>query len=176
MAGRARVFIATSVDGFIAGPNDEIDWLTADGAEDTFTPFFADVGALLMGRATYEVAAGFEGEWPYGDKPVLVATHRELEPKVSSVRAVQGGPEELLAQAKEAAGGRDVYVDGGKLIRSCLDAGLIDEITISIIPIILGAGIPLFAGTEQRHAVELVGARPIGGNLLEMTYRPKRGS
>jgi len=170
---RTRVFIASSLDGFIAGPNDEIDWLSSDGAEDTFTPFFTEVGALLMGRRTYDVASSFDG-WPYGDTPVLVATHRPLAAAQPTVRAVSGSIEELIAEAKAAAKGRDVYLDGGALIRCATDAGLVDEITVTLIPIILGAGLPLFAGAGHRHPLDLVSARPIGGGLAELVYRPRR--
>jgi len=89
--GRVRVFIASSVDGFIAGPDDELDWLSGrEGVEDTFTPFMEGVGAMLMGRRTYDVVAGFDAPWPYGATPVLVATSRAMEPKERTVRAVHG--------------------------------------------------------------------------------------
>ena len=84
---RVRVFIAASLDGFIAGPNDELDWLHhPEGGEDTFTPFFRQIGAMLMGRRTYDVIRDFEGEWPYGDTPILVATTRPLDTGRESVR------------------------------------------------------------------------------------------
>jgi dihydrofolate reductase len=172
---RTHVFIASSLDGFIAGQNDELDWLSGgEGkAEDTFTPFFGQIGALLMGRRTYEVVAGFSG-WPYGGTPVLVATSRPLAPAQASVRAVTGGIADVIAEARRIAGDRDVYVDGGALIRSALDAELIDEVTVTVIPIVLGAGIPLFAGAARRHRLELLGSRPIGGGLVELRYRPRR--
>jgi dihydrofolate reductase len=168
-----RVFIACSLDGFIAGPNDELDWLEGpEGTEDTFTPFIAQIGAMLMGRRTYEVASAFEGPWPYGDKPILVATSRPLEPKQDSIRAGTGTIEELVAEAKSMAGESDVYLDGGSLIRSALQANLVDQLTITMIPVILGAGIPLFAGTIRRHTLELISERSIGGGLVELNYRP----
>lgn len=172
---RIRVFIACSLDGFIAGPNDEIDWLTANssGAEDTFTPFMAQIGALLMGRRTLDVVAGFSGAWPYGDVPVLVPTSRPLTSKQPTVRAISGSIAEVVAQAKQAAGERDVYIDGGALIRSALDAGLIDEMTVTLIPIVLGEGLPLFAGTGRRHPLELISERTIGGGLVQLVYRPR---
>lgn len=175
---RVRAFFASSLDGFIAGPKDEIDWLPgADvGMEDTFTPFFAQIGALLMGRRSFDVACGFEGEWPYGDKPVLVATTRPMVAPRASVRAVSGDVAELVAQAKQTAAERDVYIDGGVLMRSALDAGLIDEITMTVIPIVLGAGLPAFAGTTRRHALELIGGRPIGGGLVELRYAVVRAT
>lgn len=174
---RTRVFIATSLDGFIAGPNDEIDWLPEheSGMEDTFSPFFAEIGALLMGRRSWDVVSGFMGveTWPYGDTPVLVATHRRLDVARASVRPVQGSIEELVAAAKAAAGDLDVYVDGGALIRSAMDAGLVDEITVTIIPIILGSGIPLFAGAARHHRLETIDGRSIGGGLVQLRYRLK---
>jgi dihydrofolate reductase len=87
------------------------------------------------------------------------------------VRAVSGPIATLVAEAKTAAGDRDVYLDGGALCRSALDAGLVDELTITLFPIVLGAGQPLFAGVQQRRSLELVHARAIGGGLVELVYR-----
>ena len=150
--------------------------MTASNGEDHgFGAFFAQVGALLMGRRTYEVVKGFEGDWPYGDKPLLVATTRPLgEPAATTVRSVTGTPHELLAEARAVAGEQIVYVDGGALIRSFLDAGLIDEMTVSVIPVILGEGIPLFAGVAQRTKLELVEASPPASGLVQLRYRPLR--
>jgi len=169
-----RVFVACSLDGFIAGPNDEIDWLAGSGeAEDTFTPFLAQVGAILMGRRTYDIVDAMGGPWPYGDTPVLVATHRPLDPGRDSVRAVGGTISEVVDQAKAAAGARDVYLDGGSLIRSALDVNLVEAVSLTLVPIILGAGIPLFAGVARRHPLELVSERDIGGGLVQLEYRPR---
>ena len=169
---RCRVFIASSLDGFIAGPDDELDWLEFDGEiDDTFSPFFEQVGALLMGRRTYDVVSGFD-EWPYGKTPVLVATTRPLPDTQPSVRAVTGSIVEMVAEAKRVADGRDVYLDGGELIRSALDVDLIDELTVTMVPIVLGAGRSLFAGVGNRHDLELVSHRPIGAGLVQLVYVP----
>jgi dihydrofolate reductase len=181
---RVRVFIACSLDGFIAGANDDIEWLNpeqpagddAERTEDTFTPFLTEVGAMLMGRRTFDVVAGFEGDWPYGDLPILVATKRPLESARSSVQAIGGSIESMVETAKATAGQRDVYLDGGSLIRSALDEALIDEMTITVIPIILGQGLPLFAGVSQRHTLEFLGGRSIGRGLMELRYRPRQRS
>ena len=110
---KVRVFFACSLDGFIAGPNDELDWLEwPDGAEDTFTPFFKGIGAMLMGRRTYDVVSSSEGDWPYGDTPIIVATNRPLQMAKPSVQGYQGTIEELVAKAKTMSEGGDVYVDG----------------------------------------------------------------
>ena len=184
MAGTTEVFIACSLDGFIAGEGDDLSWLTGPGEvsdsevpagepdDHGFSDFFARVGALLMGRRTYEVVTGFD-KWHYGDKPVLVATTRPLgEPPAPTVRAVSGSPHELLEIAREVAGEGVVYVDGGILIRSFLDSGLIDEMTVSVIPVILGSGIPLFAGTARRTKLELIEGPPATGGLVQLRYRP----
>jgi dihydrofolate reductase len=176
MPGRVRVFIACSLDGFIAGPDDDLSWLPGPVGEDDFGygAFFAEVGALLMGRRTYDVVLGFPGDWPYGDRPVLVATTRPLPPSQATVRAVAGPLDTMVQTAREAAGDRDVYLDGGNLIRQALDAGLVDELTVTLVPVVLGQGLPLFAGTAQPHALERVAARPLSAGLVQLTYRPQR--
>jgi len=179
---RVRVYIACSLDGFIAGPDDDLSWLPgADGSADDvaadpgglgFEAFMAEVGALLMGRRTYEVAAGFGGAWPYGDRPVLVATRRSLEAAQPTVRAVSGSIEELIAEARAAAGERDVYLDGGNMIRQALDAGLVDELVVTLVPVVLGEGAPLFAGVAQRRRFELVEQCRFGGQMVQLVLRP----
>ncbi len=171
---RCRVFIASSLDGFIAGPDDELDWLDFPDADDTFTPFFADVGAMLMGRRTYDVVSSFDGPWPYGDTPVLVATRRPMPDTQPTVRPVTGSIDEMVAEARQAAGDRDVYLDGGELVRQALEAGLVDELTVTMIPVVLGAGRPLFAGVGNRHELELVATRELGSGLVQLTYTPSR--
>jgi dihydrofolate reductase len=171
-ASRCRVFIASSLDGFIAGPDDELDWLEFEGEiEDTFTPFFAEVGAMLMGRRTYDVVSGFDS-WQYGETPVLVATSRPLPDTQPTVQPVTGDITSMVEQARRVADGRDVYLDGGELIRAALDADLVDELTVTMIPVVLGAGRPLFAGVGNRHALELISHREIGSGLVELIYRP----
>lgn len=180
-----RVYLASSIDGFIAGPDDDLSWLPDSdqltGAPDTdpdalqYDEFIAGVGALLMGRGTYDVVRGFGVPWPYGDRPVLVATHRALdEDPPATVRAVQGSIAELIEEAKSAAGGMDVYLDGGSLVRQAAEAGLIDELTITIAPVALGAGHPLFAGMKVRYPLEIVSHHRSGGGMLQMRLRPRR--
>ena len=182
MPGRVRVFIASSLDGFIAGLDDDLSWLpqpsSEPGGDFGFGAFMAEIGALLMGRRTFEVIMGMDGEWwPYGDRPLLVATHRALPAAApGSVRAVSGSITEVVAAAREAANGRDVYIDGGALIRQALDAELIDELVVTMIPMILGVGLPLFAGAQLRHTLELVEHTAFEGGLIALRYRPRRAS
>lgn len=178
--GRIRVYIACSLDGFIAGVNDDLTWLeevdpeapvTGEGLQ--FDAFMADVGALLMGRGTYDVVAGMH-QWFYGDTPVLVASHRDLLPVKPTVRAVSGGIDDLLDQALDAARGKDVYVDGGVMIRQALDAGRVDELVVTFIPVVLGAGHPLFAGVQQRHGFHLDTVQSFRGGAAQLILRPRR--
>ncbi len=170
MTGRVRVFIACSLDGFIAGDDDDLSWLPDSPEDHGYDAFMAEVGALLIGRGTFDVASGFD-PWPYGDRPVLVATTRPMVVPGPTVREVAGAIATLVDQARTAAGGRDVYLDGGNLIRQALDADLIDELIVTFIPVILGAGDPLFAGVAHRRHLQLVSHRVVSG-LMQGTYRP----
>lgn len=176
---RVRVFIASSLDGFIAGPDDDISWLpTSVPSEDPrwidFGDFLGEVGALLMGRQTYRVVEGFDGEWPYGERPVLVATTRTLTPANTHVRAVRGDIAALIEMAKEAAGDKDVYLDGGMMIRQALDAGLVDELTLTWVPVLLGQGHALFSGLTQQQSLALQSTQVFEGGLVQMVMQPKR--
>ncbi len=184
MSPRVRVYIACSLDGFIAGPGDDLSWLTGPEAANpggetdpdalTFDAFMADVGALLMGRKTYEVVQGMSW-WGYGERPVLVATHRPLGAGArDTVRAVRGTIEALVAEALQAAAGKDVYVDGGDLIRQAAEAGLIDDLTVTLAPIALGAGHPLFAGMTTRYPLEILGHHTFDGGMVQIRARPAR--
>ncbi len=128
---------------------------------------------MLMGRRTFDVVNGFDVPWPYGETPVLVATTRPLDPNVPTARAVGGDIADLVAEAKRVAAGRDVYLDGGELIREALDADLVDEITVTMIPVVLGAGRPLFAGVGNRHDLRLEHHRSLGRGLVELVYVPR---
>ncbi len=180
MAGRIRVYIATSLDGFIAGPNDELDWL-GDPTPDRelpegvlgFEAFMREVGAMVMGRRTYDVVAAMQG-WFYGETPILVPTHRPLEAKVPTVRAVAGSIEEILDEALQVARGKDVYVDGGATVRAAIDAGRVDHMIVTVIPILLGRGRSLFDGLAVRHAMEIVSHRDYGRGALQLALRPQR--
>lgn len=178
-----RVYLGISLDGCIAGPDDSLDFLhqpelqpapdaPPTGALD-FPGLLARTGAMLMGRRTHDVVAGM-GAWPYGELPVLVATSRPLSPAAPTVRAVSGPIAELIAQAREVAGERDVYVDGGALTRSALQADLIDELCLTVLPTLLGPGIRLFDGLTTRSDWTFSGVHRYGG-MAQLTL-VRRGS
>lgn len=174
MRGRVRGFLAMSLDGFIAGEGDDLSFLPPPdpaGDDGGFAALLAESGALWMGRRTYDVVCGFDGPWPYGPLPVLVATSRPLRAVVPTVRAVGGTVAAMLAEAREAAAGRDVYVDGGALLRSVLDAGALDALTVTVVPVLLGRGVPLFRGLAHGHALSLEGSRTLPGGMVQLRYR-----
>ncbi len=179
-SARVRVYLACSLDGFIAGPEGDLSFLEPSGPPPetppppsdalTFEAFLDQVGVLLMGRTTYDVIAGM-GQWIYGDLPVLVATHRPLETSQATVRPVTGDIAALIAQAREVAGDRDVYLDGGHLTRQALDAGLVDELTLTFVPVLLTQGIRLFDGLVERHSLEFTAHHRYGHEMLQLTAR-----
>lgn len=178
---RVRVYLGCSLDGCIAGPNHDLSFLHEHSPEKDagggleFDAFLADIGALLMGRRTYQVPVDYDA-WFYGDRPVLVASHHPIPPapKGGNARAVQGPIAELVAEAKRAANGKDVYLDGGDLVRQGLDAGLVDELTLTFLPVVLGRGIRLWDGLEKRN--DLVFEPPVkhGGRMVQITARVQR--
>ena len=184
---RVRAYLGTSVDGRIAGPDDDLVWLEQPRARAVDEPVptgpdamlgyeqhMATVGALLMGRQTFDVVSGFDG-WPYGDLPVLVATSRDLpEERPSTVAAVRGDVPQVVAAALEVAGGQDVYVDGGRLVSAVLDAGLLDELVMTVLPTLRGPGVGLFDGLTQPHDLDLVGVATSDGGAVQLTWRPQR--
>lgn len=182
-SSRVRVYMACSLDGFIAGRDDDLSWLEppSDGAEASAAPssalefdaFMSQVGAMLMGRRTYDVIAAM-GQWIYGDVPVLVLTHRDLAPVAETVEPVAGTIEEVIALAKERAGSKDVYIDGGNLIQQALNAGLVDELVLTIVPILLGEGIRLFDGLVSRQRAVFESHHRHGQGNLQLTIQLPR--
>lgn len=169
---RCSVYIAASVDGYIARPDGGLDWLApmmVPGEDYGYHAFFATIDALVMGRKTYEVALGFP-EWPYAGKRVVVLTHRPIDPRHGEER--YDGPLGALAEDLGKAGVQRVYVDGGDVIRQFLDAGLVDDLTLSIIPVILGDGIPLFRAGRERW-LQIEESRSFATGLVQNVYRVK---
>ncbi len=179
---RVRVYLGCSLDGCVAGPEHDLSFLMEErpdapewGGGLGFEEFLSQVGALLMGRRTYQVLLDWDA-WHYGDRPVLVATHHPLPPapKGGNARSVQGAIDALLREAKDAAGGKDVYLDGGDLVRQGLDAGLVDELCLTFLPVILGNGIRLWEGLRSRNDLELDPPTTHGRGMVQVTARVRR--
>jgi dihydrofolate reductase len=172
---KSIVYIAQSLDGFIAGPDGELDWLqdidNPEGSDFGFSACMESIDALIMGRNTFEVVVTFDF-WPY-TKPVFVASSSRKEiPSSLKDKAflIQGTPKEMVA-AMQAKGYSRLYVDGGILIQSFLKTGLIDELTVTTIPVLLGSGIRLFGHLEERIKLKLVNSEILANQLIKTTYQ-----
>ena len=141
------VFVGTSLDGFIARLDGTFDFLSAHGGEEPhgYEEFFATVDAVVMGRNTFEVVAAFPS-WPFEGKRVVVLSARPVDSaRVGSGKFEQmsGEPAEIVAQLA-ASGTHHLYVDGGITVQRFINAGMVDRITITRVPVLVGSGIPLF--------------------------------
>lgn len=168
---RASVFVGTSVDGFIARPDGSLDWLPAGGGEPHgYNEFMASVDALVIGRKTYETVLAFDG-WPYGGKPVFVLSTHALAgaPPGAVVERLSGEPAHVLSQLA-ARGLEHVYVDGGITIQRFLAAGLIQRLVITRVPVLIGAGIPLFGATPRDIRLKHLATRHYPSGLVQSEY------
>lgn len=142
MSRRLRYQVAVSLDGFIAGPNGEYDWIVADPAVD-FAALYKEFDTAVMGRKTYEVVTAQGGEGAMPGLDVVVFSRSLPAADYSGVRIVNEDPRDVVAALK-AKPGRDIWLfGGGALFRSLLDAGLVDTVEVAVMPVLLGAGIPL---------------------------------
>jgi dihydrofolate reductase len=171
-----HVFIASSLDGYIARPDGDIGWLLErdDPREDHgYDAFIADKDAIVMGRGSYEKVATFD-TWPY-DRPVLVLSSRLAGTPVpdrlhGKVRFADLAPAQAMREL-EREGARRVYVDGGRLVQAFLRAGLIEDMVVTTVPVLIGAGRPLFGELPRDRDLALVASRSFPSGLVQSTYR-----
>ena len=168
------VYIAQSLDGYIAGPNGELDWLNEiDNPENSdlgFADFMDQVDALVMGRNTFEKVHSF-GMWPY-EKPVFVVSSKLKDiPHNLSDKAflISGNPREIV-KSLSADGFENLYVDGGLLIQGFLESELIDRLIISTIPVILGNGISLFGKLDSRINLKFESSQVLLNQMVKTEY------
>lgn len=169
---RASVYLASSLDGFIARADGAIDWLSQverAGEDYGFQAFFGSVDALVMGRKTYQTALGFPS-WPYQGKRCVIVTHQGDRTPVHGEEFHTGelGP---LFERMGSEGVRHVYVDGGTVVAMALREGLVDEVTVSIIPVLLGEGTPLAPRLAGDVRLELVEHVAFESGLVQLRYR-----
>jgi dihydrofolate reductase len=167
----ASVFIGTSLDGFIARANGHLDFLPPGGGEPHgYDEFMATVDALVMGRKTFETVLTFD-TWPYGDKPVFVLSTRPLAPAPPDavVERMSGAPSDIVSQLATRGIGH-IYVDGGITIQRFLQAGLIQRLIITRVPVLIGAGIPLFGALQRDIRLRHVATRQYATGLVQSEY------
>lgn len=172
-----EVYIAVSVDGYIADDGGTTEWLELFGSPEEYgyESFYAGVGALVMGRATYEQVAAFP-EWPYVGKPVFVLSSRPPEmPMPEAVRFVHVDIPDIVRQLRETGARRVWHVGGGKTIAAFLNAGCVDAWRIFVIPTLLGDGIRLFPEPFTPRALHLVESRAYANGVVELRYEALDG-
>ena len=166
------VFIGTSLDGFIARANDDLDWLPEGGGEPHgYDEFIAGVDVLVIGRKTFEKVLTFEA-WPYGDKRVVVLSNRPVDLSAARggiVEQMSGSPAEIVSQLA-ASGAHHLYVDGGITIQGFLRAGLIQRLIITRVPVLIGDGVPLFGTLPRDIRLRHVATRHYPSGLVQSEY------
>lgn len=183
MRACCSVFIAASLDGYIAREDGRIDWLERyngllpAGEDCGYGEFMASVDALVMGRHTFGQVLSFP-QWPYGDKPVIVLSRNPLAIPQALAATVSTSSEtpQALVERLSAQGMRRLYVDGGLTIQGFLREGLIDELTVTVIPLLLGAGRPLFGALPRELRLELLASRSYDCGFVQNRYRIARAA
>lgn len=183
MGARCSVFIAASLDGYIAREDGRIDWLERynsllpAGEDCGYGAFMATIDALVMGRNTFEQVLSFPN-WPYGDKPVVVLSRKPLAipPALAATVSASRETPVALVERLSAQGLRRLYIDGGLTIQGFLREGLVDELTITVIPLLLGAGRPLFGALPGEIRLELQSSRSYDCGFVQSRYRVLRAA
>ena len=182
---RTVYYAAASLDGYIADTEETLSWLlgfegagyaggeapTPMGEGGSYQEFFAGVGSLAMGSKTYEFIQR-EGGWAYGEMPAWVYTRRELEPidGAEGLSFASGDVADLHAEILDAGSGKDLWViGGGDLASQYVDAGLLDVVRVTVVPILLGEGLPLFARPLPRP-LRLLAVTPFANGMAELSY------
>lgn len=174
---RTQYFVAASLDGFIATPTDDLAWLLQfdgfEGGAESYDAFLAGVGCIVMGGGTYAWLQEHEpSTWPYSGTPTYVFTHHDyMAPGGADITFVRGDVAEFVEDFRQAAQGRNIWVvGGGNLAAQFADAGLLDEIILSLIPVVLGEGKPLLPLAGPTPPLELAASRTLGSGIVELRY------
>ena len=173
---RVSVFCGASVDGFIARPDDTLDFLDAGGGgPHGFTQFFNTVDVVVLGRRTFEVVCNIGHFGLYGKKQIVVLSSRPLD--FSSIKArieqMSGTPQEIVSRLEKRRF-KHAYVDGGITIQHFLAAGLVDRITVTRVPVLIGQGIPLFGSLPHDIHLKHLETRSYKGGLVQSKYQAER--
>lgn len=171
-----HVFIATSLDGFIARKDHSLDWLPqeeADGEDSGYDTFVGSVDGLILGRGSFETVLGF-GFWPY-EKPVIVLSQSLTENDIpreltSKVRLSSSSPTQIMKEL-ELEKWQRAYIDGGQIVQSFLRENLIEDLIISTIPILIGEGIPLFGKLQRDIRLQLINSKTFSTGMIQNHYK-----
>jgi dihydrofolate reductase len=167
------VFVGASVDGFLARPNGDLDWLPEGGGEPHgYDELMASVDAVVIGRMTFEKVLTL-GPWHYGTKRVVVLSSRpvDLSAAVGGTVEQMAGPPDQIVSRLAASGARHLYVDGGITIQQFLRAGLVERLVITRVPVLIGEGIPLFGALPHDVRLRHVATRQFPSGLVQSEYQ-----
>lgn len=177
MKSKVILYIAQSIDGYIAADDGSVDFLSCvetEGEDYGYFDFYKTIDAVIMGANTYEQILSF-GEFPYPDKPCYVFTNREYAGH-DMVSFVADDPEEWIAEKKAGSDKRYWLVGGSALVKAFQDHGLIDEFIISIVPAMLGVGIPLFQSHTSPLHLRLKDVKEYPTGLVQVVYEKEEES
>ena len=168
--------MATSLDGFVAREDHSLDWLMkqkTEGEDHGYDSFIASVDGLIMGRGSFKTVLGFEN-WPY-EKPVVVMSQSLTQDDIpfelrEKVRLSQQGPKELL-DTLALEGWKRAYIDGGKIVQSFLKESLIEDMIVTLIPILIGSGVRLFGDAGRDIDLELIDVKSFGSGLVSTHFK-----
>ena len=169
-----------SLDGFIAGPNDELDWLDEldhiEGVDYGYGEFIASIDAIVMGRRTFETVMGLVDEWPF-TKPVVVMsrTLAELPEHAIDCEIFAGTPAEVIAAGRDR-GWSKLYIDGGRLSSSFVNDGLLDELIVSVLPVLLGTGVPIFGELANPVWLQHVSTEVFENGMVQHSYQRRNSN
>ena len=177
MQAKCSVFIATSLDGFISREDGSIDWLmkantlVPAGEDGGYKSFISTVDTLVMGRNSYEKVLSFN-EWPYGDLPVVVLSSQQITvpQKLQTCVSTSTETPTALVQRLSKQGAKHIYIDGGITIQGFLADKLINELTITLIPVLLGSGRSLFGALKEDIELQHLATRTIDGGFVQNKY------
>ena len=172
---KVRLFIACSLDGYIARENESLDWLDAipnpKKSDFGYGDFIAGIGEIIMGRKTYEWVARSGYPWPYEDNTYIISKKDEIEIDTPKTYLMNVDWVSKVKEMKKEEG-KDIWLcGGGTLISAFLDERLIDEMILSIIPIVLGAGLPLFPGKPLETQFQLNSSKQFDSGVVNLSYR-----
>ncbi len=167
---KVSIYIAESIDGYIAKEDGSLDWLdivNIKGEDYGYHTFCSSIDTIVMGRKTYDAIANLV-DWPYKNIRVIVLS-TTLHSKRSEVELYSGPIDSLLIQLHNE-GVKHVWVDGGETASEFIDTGYVDHIILSVVPVILGKGVPLFNSMKQTHRCRLVSSKAYSSGLLQIHY------
>jgi dihydrofolate reductase len=172
---KIKLYIATSLDGFIARPDGSLDWLESlpnpNQIDHGYHDFYASIGVVIMGRSTYEEILGFGVPWPYSNCTSYVVTQNKNYKLSTPDTELLAGIDKGVIRSIQEVQTKDIWlVGGGKIITEFLNLQLIDEMILSIAPVILGSGIPLFPGVTRETSFKLVGAEKFETGIVNLFY------